>query len=66
MNIIPNGIYVDCTLGRAGHSLEILKHLATGKLYCFEQDEEAIVASQHVYNKVIMITMKLLKITLLI
>ncbi|MBW3058437.1 16S rRNA (cytosine(1402)-N(4))-methyltransferase RsmH [Spiroplasma poulsonii] len=51
LNIIPNGIYVDCTLGRSGHSLEILKHLATGKLYCFEQDEEAIVASQQVLQQ---------------
>lgn len=51
LNIIPNGIYVDCTLGRAGHSLEILKHLAIGKLYCFEQDEEAIVASQQVLQQ---------------
>ncbi|WP_425379561.1 16S rRNA (cytosine(1402)-N(4))-methyltransferase RsmH [Spiroplasma endosymbiont of Stenodema calcarata] len=51
LNIIANGIYVDCTLGRAGHSLEILNHLSTGKLYCFEQDNEAIIASQQVLQQ---------------
>ncbi|WHQ36353.1 16S rRNA (cytosine(1402)-N(4))-methyltransferase RsmH [Spiroplasma sp. SV19] len=51
LNIVPNGIYVDCTLGRAGHSLAILKHLSAGKLYCFEQDEEAIVASQQILQQ---------------
>ncbi|MBF0714293.1 16S rRNA (cytosine(1402)-N(4))-methyltransferase RsmH [Gemella sp. GH3] len=37
-----DGIYVDCTLGGAGHSLEILKKLTTGKLYAFDQDILAI------------------------
>ncbi|WP_083939343.1 16S rRNA (cytosine(1402)-N(4))-methyltransferase RsmH [Spiroplasma syrphidicola] len=44
--IKPNGVYVDCTLGRAGHSTAILSQLTTGKLYCFEQDDEAINAAK--------------------
>lgn len=42
LNIKENGIYVDCTLGGAGHSLEILKQLKNGKLYAFDQDDLAI------------------------
>ena len=41
LNIKEDGIYVDCTLGGAGHSLEILKKLTTGKLYAFDQDNVA-------------------------
>ncbi|WHY79240.1 16S rRNA (cytosine(1402)-N(4))-methyltransferase RsmH [Neobacillus sp. WH10] len=43
LNIKSNGIYVDCTLGGAGHSSLILTKLgAGGKLYAFDQDETAI------------------------
>ncbi|MBF0715034.1 16S rRNA (cytosine(1402)-N(4))-methyltransferase RsmH [Gemelliphila palaticanis] len=42
LNIREDGIYVDCTLGGAGHSLEILKRLKSGKLYAFDQDSFAI------------------------
>ncbi len=42
LNIKPDGIYVDCTLGGGGHSLEIVKKLSTGHLYAFDQDEYAI------------------------
>lgn len=43
LNIKPNGIYVDATLGGAGHASEILKRLSNdGHLYCFDQDEYAI------------------------
>lgn len=42
LNVREDGIYVDCTLGRGGHSSEILKRLTTGQLYCFDQDEQAI------------------------
>lgn len=41
LNIRPDGIYVDVTFGGGGHSREILKHLTTGKLYAFDQDEDA-------------------------
>lgn len=42
LNIKPNGIYVDGTLGGAGHSLEIVKRLDKGKLVAFDQDMDAI------------------------
>lgn len=42
LNIKPNGIYVDATLGGAGHSLEIVKRLSSGLLVGFDQDEFAI------------------------
>jgi len=42
LDIKPNGIYVDLTFGGGGHSTEILKHLSKGKLYAFDQDEEAL------------------------
>lgn len=43
LDIDPEGIYVDGTLGGAGHSLEICKKLKGGKLIAFDQDEDAIV-----------------------
>jgi len=42
LNIKPSGIYVDVTFGGGGHSAEILKSLDIGKLYAFDQDEDAI------------------------
>jgi len=42
LNIIPDGIYVDGTLGRAGHALEIVKKLTGGRLIAIDRDEEAI------------------------
>lgn len=44
--IKPDGIYVDGTLGRGGHSLEIAKRLTTGHLYCFDKDQDAILKSK--------------------
>ena len=44
--IRPDGIYVDGTLGRAGHSLEIARRLTTGRLICIDQDEAAIEAAK--------------------
>ena len=44
--IRPKGIYVDGTLGRAGHSLEIVKRLTTGRLIGIDRDETAIAAAQ--------------------
>ncbi|WP_455684154.1 16S rRNA (cytosine(1402)-N(4))-methyltransferase RsmH [Thomasclavelia sp.] len=46
LNIKEDGIYVDCTLGGAGHSCAILKRLTTGHLYCFDQDQSAIEAAK--------------------
>ena len=41
LNIKPKGIYVDVTFGGGGHSKLILKNLDGGKLYAFDQDENA-------------------------
>lgn len=47
LNIRPNGIYVDGTLGGAGHSLEICKRLGeSGRLIGIDQDEDAICAAK--------------------
>lgn len=42
LDVKPDGIYVDCTLGRGGHSSEILRRLETGHLYAFDMDQKAI------------------------
>ena len=42
LNVKNDGIYVDCTLGRGGHSSEILKRCRKGHLYCFDMDQDAI------------------------
>ena len=47
LNIHPDGIYVDGTLGGAGHSLEIIKKLSKkGMLIGIDRDEEALVAAK--------------------
>ena len=46
LNIKEDGIYVDCTLGGGGHSLEILKKLTTGHLYSFDLDSFAILKAK--------------------
>ncbi len=44
LNIKPGGIYVDVTFGGGGHSAAILNQLgATGKLFAFDQDEDALI-----------------------
>ena len=45
LNIKPDGIYVDGTLGGGGHSYEIAKRLTTGHLYGFDQDTDALKAA---------------------
>lgn len=50
--IKEDGIYVDCTLGYAGHSKEILKRIKTGKLFAFDQDGEAINYSKKILDQV--------------
>ena len=52
LNIKENGIYVDGTLGRGGHSSEVLKRLTTGHLYCFDQDIQAINESRERLEKI--------------
>ena len=46
LNVKPDGIYVDLTLGRGGHSKEVLKRLTTGRLIAFDKDETAIIESK--------------------
>ena len=47
LNIKPDGIYVDLTLGKGGHSKKILKKLSDkGKLIAFDQDRDAIMAAK--------------------
>lgn len=46
LNIRPEGVYVDGTLGRAGHSREIAKRLSTGRLICIDRDLAAIESAQ--------------------
>mgnify|MGYP001113352134 CR=1 FL=1 len=45
LNIKAGGIYVDGTLGRAGHSLEIVKRLTTGRLIAIDRDKAALDAA---------------------
>jgi 16S rRNA (cytosine1402-N4)-methyltransferase len=52
LKIKTGGIYVDCTMGGAGHASEILKRLSTGHLYCFEQDEVALNRGQAVMEQI--------------
>ena len=46
LNIHPDGIYLDGTLGRAGHSREIARRLTTGRLICVDRDQAALDAAQ--------------------
>ena len=41
LSIHPDGIYVDATFGGGGHSREILERMVRGRLFAFDQDEEA-------------------------
>lgn len=52
LNVKEDGIYVDCTLGGAGHSQEILKQLTSGHLYCFDQDVNAIEEAKKRLDKI--------------
>lgn len=52
LNIKPCGFYVDLTLGRGGHSGEILSKLNSGKLFAFDKDEQAITESKGKLEKI--------------
>ncbi|MCQ2008862.1 MAG: 16S rRNA (cytosine(1402)-N(4))-methyltransferase RsmH [Sporolactobacillus sp.] len=45
LDLSPDGIYVDCTLGGGGHSEVIAAQLEKGHLYAFDQDDEALSAA---------------------
>ncbi len=46
LKIRPDGVYVDGTLGRAGHSREIARRLTTGRLICTDLDDAALAAAK--------------------
>lgn len=46
LDIKPEGIYVDGTLGRAGHAKYLISKLTTGHLYAFDKDEQALEESR--------------------
>ncbi|MBS9334498.1 16S rRNA (cytosine(1402)-N(4))-methyltransferase RsmH [Fructobacillus sp. M1-13] len=50
LNVKPDGIYVDATLGGGGHTGGVLSKLTTGRLYSFDQDETAIAYNQEQYK----------------
>lgn len=50
LNVKPNGNYMDGTLGRGGHSKEILKRLENGRLTCFDLDLQAIDETKAILN----------------
>ncbi|OAB49007.1 16S rRNA (cytosine(1402)-N(4))-methyltransferase RsmH [Mycoplasmopsis gallinarum] len=52
LNIKPNGIYVDLTLGMGGHSSEILKLIPDGQLIAFDKDTFAINQSKKRLEKI--------------
>ena len=52
LNIKEDGIYVDATLGYAGHSKEILKRLKRGFLFAFDADNEAISYSHQLLSEI--------------
>lgn len=52
LNLKKDGIYVDGTIGLAGHSSEILKNIPEGHLYGFDQDEFAINKSRKKLNEI--------------
>ena len=52
LNINPDGIYVDCTLGYAGDAKEVLRELKRGFLFAFDRDEDAIDYSTKELSKI--------------
>lgn len=52
LNLKNDSKIVDCTLGYAGHSSEILKRIDKGFLFSFDQDEEAISSSKKRLDKI--------------
>ena len=52
LNLKEDSVIVDCTLGYAGHSSEILKRINKGNLFAFDQDTEAILNSKKRLDKI--------------
>ena len=52
LNVQPNGIYVDATFGRGGHTKYLLDQLDGGTVYAVDRDEEAIKVGNELAQKV--------------
>lgn len=52
LNIKDGGTYVDCTLGYAGHSKVILEKNKKGKLFAFDEDENAVKYSKEALSSI--------------
>lgn len=52
LNIKDGGTYVDCTLGYAGHSKVILEKNKKGKLFAFDEDENAVKYSKKALSSI--------------
>lgn len=52
LEIKPNGIYVDLTLGRGGHAKMILEHNPHGLLIGFDKDQDAIQESKKILQQI--------------
>lgn len=52
LNLKEGSTVVDCTLGYAGHSSEVLKRIKRGFLFAFDQDKEAIASSEDKLSKI--------------
>lgn len=52
LNVKENGVYVDATLGYAGHASKILERCKKGFLYAFDNDEEAINYSKELLHQI--------------
>lgn len=52
LNVKEDGIYIDMTLGYAGHSREVLKRNKKGFLFAFDKDQDAIVASTKLLSSI--------------
>jgi 16S rRNA (cytosine1402-N4)-methyltransferase len=50
LNLKAGGIYVDATTGGGGHSLAMLKAVPGIRLFCFDQDEEALAEAEQTLN----------------
>jgi 16S rRNA (cytosine1402-N4)-methyltransferase len=50
LNIKPDGVYADATLGRAGHATEIVNRLTTGRLIAIDRDDDALNEAKEILS----------------
>src|SRR5687768_1013095 len=52
LNLYPDGIYIDATFGRGGHSRALLERLGEqGRLIAIDKDKEAVAAAKKITDK---------------